>query len=80
MNRGPSVVLVWILPLFLLRVLPAWAGQVRSGLEAQNVVRATLTGRTPALTVANVREAGDRYEVEVVTSNRYAEFHGFSRG
>jgi len=51
----------------LLASAPVWAEPVRNPEEAQALVRGLLVGRTPPLAVGTVREAGQSYEVEVVT-------------
>jgi hypothetical protein len=67
MRRNPAVHMVWILAGLLLASAPVWAEAVRSPAEAHAMVRGLLAGRTPPLTVGTVREAGQSYEVEVVT-------------
>ncbi len=67
MSRRPAILSVWVLTI-LLASTPAWGESVRSSVEAQGMVRARLSGRTPPLNVGTVREVGQSYEVELVTS------------
>jgi len=67
MSRGRLVLSVWFFVVFLLTSAPTWAGPVVSGVEAQRMVQRLLAGRTPPLKLGAVREAGQSYEVEVVT-------------
>lgn len=67
MWRHPAVYMVWILTGLLLASTSVWAEPVRSPVEAHTRVQGLLMGRTPPLAVGTVREAGQSYEVEVVT-------------
>jgi len=67
MGGRRAILSVWTLTIFLLAASSAWAGPVANGAEAQKMIRALLAGRTPPLNVGPVREAGQGYEVEVVT-------------
>ena len=67
MRRTLAVHSVWILTILLLASIPAWGDPVLSNVEAQALVRRVLAGRTPPAEVGSVREAGQSYEVEVVT-------------
>jgi len=67
--------MIWVRPALAVSVLIAlsltstfaWAGPVRSRVEAQGMVQALLAGRTHLLKIGTVREVGQSYEVEVVT-------------
>lgn len=65
---GRPVLAVSVLIALALISTFAWAGPVRSSVEAQAMVQALLAGRTHLLKIGTVREVGQSYEVEVVTS------------
>jgi len=67
MERRAAVLAFCILVILLLAFAPAWAGSVRTGAQAEGLVRGLLQHRTPPLRIGTVREAGQVYEAEVVT-------------
>ena len=63
--RGLSVGLVTVL---LFSSSPSWGGSVRSSSEAQELIRPLLARGRSAAKIGPVRDAGQYYEVELVTS------------